>query len=307
MATKDKTQIKVGFFVVLGLLLGMYVIFMLGGEKQLFQTRYGLVSYFEDISGLRAGAPIQLAGLKVGYVDEIKFPKDISEKEIEVELRINKKFQERIREDSVATVETQGLLGDKYIYVTIGSIDQPVLKDGSTIKSQESASLLTIAQKSGEILSDLKQAANSASKLFSDMHSSKEDIRASIHSVKNILNQIEKGGGLAHALLYDPKGKEAVADISDSLKSLKDILSSADSDDKKDSQVSGIIQNLRSASLDIKDIAGKVNRGEGTIGGLLTDPSIYNDLRGLMGRANRNKLLKAVIRSTLAENDKIEN
>jgi phospholipid/cholesterol/gamma-HCH transport system substrate-binding protein len=57
------------------------------------------------------------------------------------------------------------------------------------------------------------------------------------------------------------------------------------------------------ASANLRDVMERVNRGEGTVGGLMTDPAIYNDLRSLFGRANRNKLLKAVVRSTLEKND----
>lgn len=304
MLDKEKTQIKVGFFVFAGLLLAMYAIFMIGGEKQLFEPRYKLIAKFKDISGLRVGAPIQLAGLKVGFVDKIKFPESLAEKYIYLTLRINKKFQTRIRKDSDAVINTQGLLGDKFIYVSVGSEDRPVLKDGDYLDSKETISIYNFAEKGGEILEDVRVASNSAKKFFEDMYSSKEDVRHILSSMRNIMNQAEKGEGLLNALLYDPKGRQVVADIGSSLQMLRDIIARADEADKKTGEVSGVLKNLRMASSELKEVIQRVNKGEGTVGGLITDPSIYNDLRSLMGRANRNKLLKAVIRSTLAENDK---
>ncbi len=189
MLDKEKTQIRVGLFVFAGLLLAMYVIFMIGGEKQLFEPRYKLIAKFTDISGLRVGAPIQLAGLKVGFVDKIRFPQSLSEKEIDLTLRLNRKFQERIRQDSVATVNTQGLLGDKFIYISVGSEDQPSLKDGDTITTKETVSLYNFAEKGGQRLEDVRVASNSAKKFFEDMYSSKEDVRKTLHSMKNIMGQ----------------------------------------------------------------------------------------------------------------------
>lgn len=304
MIEKEKTQIRVGIFVFVGLLLAMYAIFMIGGEKQLFEPRYRLITKFKDISGLRIGAPIQLAGLKVGFVDKIRFPSELARKEIELTLLINKKFQNRIRQDSVAAINTQGLLGDKFVYISVGSEDKPVLNSGDFLDSKEAVSIYNFAEKGGEILDDVREMSKSARKFFEDMYSSKEDVRSVLRSMKGIMKQAEKGEGLLNAMLYDPKGREVVADIGSSMKMLKDIIGRADESDKKNGDVSGVLKNMRDASNELKDVISRVNRGEGTIGGLVTDPSIYNDIRSLLGRANRNILLKAVIRSTLSENDK---
>lgn len=304
MLDREKTQLRVGIFVFAGLVLAMYVIFMIGGEKQLFEPRYKLVARFNDISGLRVGAPIQLAGLKVGFVDKIRFPQSLADKEIDLTLRINKKYQSRIRGDSVATINTQGLLGDKFIYISVGSEDQPVLEEGAQISTKETVSLYNFAEKGGQILEDVRVASSSAKRFFEDMYNSKEDFRKTLQSMKNIMGRAEKGPGLVHSLLYDERGRDVVADIGSSLAMLRDIIGRANESDKKDGEVSGVLKNLRVASAQLKDITERINRGEGTIGGLVNDPSVYNDIRSLLGRANRNKLLKAVIRSTLAENDK---
>jgi len=155
------TEFRVGLFVSTGLLLAMITIFMIGSENRFFERFYTLYANFETISGLRAGATVQLAGIKAGFVDGILLPADIEKKEITVVLRVRKQFQDRIRGDSVATVETQGLLGDKYIYVTMGSEAQPVLPDKGLIPSKETASIFALADKAGKIMDDIgKYLAN---------------------------------------------------------------------------------------------------------------------------------------------------
>lgn len=294
------TEVRVGFFVVAGLLLGMIVLFQLGSQHEMFQRQYTVYAGFRDISGLRIGAVVQLGGLNVGYVDDIRFPKELLEKEITVVLRVNKRFQDRIRGDSVATVNTQGLLGDKFIYISVGSEDQPVIEDKGIVPSKETTSIFSLAEKAGNIMDEIGQAATTIGDLLKTVEGQKEgDLKASIKSIRHTLEQIEKGKGTVHALIFDPKGEEMIKDLADTIKSAKDIASGADTKEK----TAGLITNLRHASIDLREILGAIRRGEGTMGMLVRDPGLYNDLRTFLGRANRNMLLKAVVRATLRENE----
>ncbi len=302
MLEKEATQIRVGLFVFAGVILAIFVIFMLGSERNLFKSQYTLYTTFKDISGLRVGSPVQLAGLNVGFVNNISFPKDILKKDMDVELKINKKYQERIRRDSVAVINTQGLLGDKFIYINIGSESEEIVPNKGMLEGKESVGFFALAEKGKDIMENMSKAANSASRLFDDLLSEKGEIRESVRSVRNILQQAEKGKGLLHALVYDPRGSEVLNSIADSMASLKIMLGSESGSGR--SRAGGILKNLEIAAKDVKEITDRVNRGEGTLGGFLTDPSIYQDVRSFLGRANRNVILKSVIRTTIEENEK---
>jgi phospholipid/cholesterol/gamma-HCH transport system substrate-binding protein len=293
------TEVRVGIFVVVGLLLGMIVLFQLGSQHEMFKRQFTVYASFVDISGLRTGAVVQLGGLNVGYVDEIRFPAELLKKEITVKLRISRHFHDRIRGDSIATVNTQGLLGDKFIYISVGSEDQAVIANGGFVQSRETTSIFALADKAGVIMDDLGEAAKTINALLESVEGEKEgDLKASIKSIRRTLEQIEKGKGTLHALIYDPRGEEMVHNLADSVRSIKDIAAGAEGPAKK-----GIISNLRVASADLREILGSIRRGEGTMGMLIRDPGLYNDLRTLLGRANRNVLLKSVVRTTLRENE----
>ena len=304
MKRNNMTEFKVGVFASIGLLLAMVVIFMLGGQNRFLERNYIIYSNFESISGLRAGAPVQLAGLKVGYVDDIHFPKNINEKMMTVVLRIRKEFQDRIREDSTATIETQGLLGDKFIYITMGSEVQPVIPNKGTIDSRVTTSIFSLADKAGSILDDIGDASESIKNALGSFSDKKGggDIKASIKSIKNILAEIERGKGFVHAIIYDPKGAQIVSAVADTMDSVRGIVATADKESQ--GQLGGLINNLRYASADLKTILATVRRGEGTVGRLINDPSIYNEIQAMLGRANRSKLMRAVIRSTINEGDR---
>jgi phospholipid/cholesterol/gamma-HCH transport system substrate-binding protein len=292
------TEFRVGIFVTVGVLLAMMVIFMLGSESRFFHRQYTIYANFDDISGLRAGAPVQLAGVKVGYVDGINVPKDLEMKEITVVMRISRKYMKRIRADSTASIETQGLLGDKFIYVTMGSETEPIIPNKGIIQSKVTASIFALGDKAGEIMDNISKA----SKAISDMlagEDGKSDIKDIIHSMRNTMQQIEKGKGLIHALIYDPKGQQVVSDLARAMNAVGDVVEQADEEG-----TAGILVNIRQASADLRSILASVKRGEGTLGKLVTDPTLYNDMRALFGRANRNVLLRSVVRSTIEENER---
>lgn len=297
MLTKEVRHIRVGIFVFLSLAVAAFIIFMIGSEKRVFETRFMLKSTFDDISGLRVGAPVQLAGVRVGFVDDIRFPKDLMKKTIEVILGVSKKYQKRIREDSVASINTQGLLGDKFVFISIGSAEEPIIPDGGVIKTKEAVGLFDLAEKGGEIL-------ESVSKVFGDIAEGEGDIKDSITAIRNILTEAEKGKGLIHALFYDPRGEQILGNLSASMASLRGLLGQTAVGDERRGKVKNIAQNINKAAYNLGQITEKINRGEGTLGGIINDSSIYNDIRSIFGKANRNALFKTVVRATLEENEK---
>ncbi len=242
MQSHETVQIRVGLFVFLAVFLAMIVIFLLGNEKQLFKRQYTVVASFENISGLRVGAQVQLAGVGVGMVERIAFSPEPGEKKVEVRLSLNKEYQERIRRDSVAAVVTQGLLGDKIISISIGTPDQEILKDGDLIQAEERPSLFAVAEKGGEIMKNIDSAAK---------------------TLTRVLQEVEK--------------RPIVDDVTQ------------------------MASDLRVAAKELRLILEKVRKGEGTIGALLTDPSLYHDLRQLFQKVERNKILTHIIRSRVRD------
>ncbi len=301
-----KDEFKVGVFVVLGFLMAMLMLFMISSDRQFFKSYYTLHATFEDISGLRTGAPVQLAGVSVGYVDGISFSKDSSVKKISVILQIKGDYQERIRNDSVATVETQGLLGDKFIYVSVGNHKEAALTDGDDILSKETTSIFALAEKAGDIMENVSHASEAIGDMVGAFKGKKGEshVTAILKSLRHSVEEVEKGDGLVHALLYDSKGKDVVANLSSTLDSIHDVLVTAKEESGDD--LGGLISNLRQASYDMKEITSAVKRGEGTLGQFVTDSSVHDELKTLLGHVNRNKLLRAMIRSTLKKRDPIE-
>ena len=296
MNNNFKQRVRVGIFVTLGLVLSMVVIFLLGDISDLFQRRFMLFARFKDISGLRVGAPIFLAGLNVGKVDGIQFPTNLSDKEVIIRMEIDHSYHDRVRTDSQASITTQGLLGDKAIFITVGSKDFPEAKDGSELVVKQMMSLESFGQKGSELLDNVNNLTKNVDRLVSDIKEKQSLMHALIYdtkgekiiqelsqltnNAKDVVTEIKQGSGVLHALIYDPTHQDV------------------------GEKFSKTVENLEATSAHFKEVSSKIQKGEGSIGGLVNDPTVYYDLMTLLGNANRNKLLRTVIRSTLSTNEK---
>lgn len=278
MIDEKTLHVRVGIFVTAGILLAMVIIFMIGSERAWFESKYRLYSTFSDVSGVGPGAAVSLAGMRIGSVARVHFPEDLERKEVIVELQLARDFQDRIRADSEASIVTQGLLGDKQVIITVGGAEAEPLKDGEHIQSKAAGDFASIGKNASELIVDVSDV---------------------MKEFKTALDNAKEGKGVLHALLYDPEGGELISDISAGVRSFRRLAHRFEKED-----VGRAMANLEQASRDIKIITGQIRRGEGTVGGLLTDASIYNDLRSLFGRANRNVVLKGVVRSMLRERER---
>ena len=296
MKVKTSQQIRVGIFVFIGLILSMIVIFLLGDGWAIFQRQYTLYSSFKDISGLKLDAPVYLAGIQVGKVEDIQFPADLKDPQVMVKMKVKHEFRDRIRQNSTTRITTQGLLGDKAIFISMGSLEFPEMKDGETLNVKEGMSLEAISDRGTELL-------NNVTKLSKNVDGLVEDIRSN--------------EGLVHALIYDTEGKEIVRDLAKLTQSAQSVVREVQNGrgsihaliyDPVDKDIgkafSQTAENLKAVSRDFAAISGKIEKGEGSVGGLINDPTVYYDLMTLLGKANRNKILRTVIRATLATNEK---
>lgn len=248
----EMMQVQVGAFVAVGLLLFMMVIFMLGSEKKLFDRQYHLISHFSNISGIRVGAPVQLAGINVGTVSRIDFDPAIDRKDVKLTLSISRSYQDRIREDSVASIVTQGLLGDKMLLVTVGTSTTRALSEGDELPATSPSDFSSLMKGGDELIQTLNKVSE---------------------NLEDITGKIKDGEGLLHEVIYSPSGKE-------------------------------MMEHVTAVSRNLDEVTSKISRGDGTIGALVNDASVFNDIKTLLGKANRNLLIRAVIRETLNTKEK---
>ncbi|SDF15365.1 outer membrane lipid asymmetry maintenance protein MlaD [Desulfovibrio legallii] len=129
-------ETAVGLFVLIGLLCVAYLTVKLG-KMELFSSQgFELVARFDSVSGLRVGADVEMSGVPVGRVVDIHLDPDPVRNQAVVRLRLHKDL--RLSDDSMASIRTSGLIGDKYVSLSRGGSDQ-MLAPGDAITETESA------------------------------------------------------------------------------------------------------------------------------------------------------------------------
>lgn len=127
-------EVTVGMFVAICLICVGYLTIKLGKMEIFGADTYTLTARFNSVAGLREGSSIEIAGVEVGRVSEIRLGEESMQ--AVVEMKIKKGVE--IRDDDIASIKTSGLIGDKYIMITTGGIGD-VLKDGDFMIETESA------------------------------------------------------------------------------------------------------------------------------------------------------------------------
>ncbi len=302
-------QLRVGVFV-LGLLV-LFVVFVLtiGSQSRIFERRYALHAFFGTIEGLNEGAPVRLAGVSVGTVSAIRFDKDLASKKIKVTLSLDSRVRDRIREDSIANIATIGLVGDKVLELTVGSPDRNVLPPEGILASIDPPDYAKLLEKGNQIVDNVVKISDALSQVLGGGAgaASRQDLAASIGSLRRITEEIERGDGLVHALLYDPKGRDILNELQLAAKGLNTL--TAKFQEGKglahalfaDPRADKIMADLEQASRNLNLVSVRLAKGEGTLGALIDDPTLYEDLSSLLRGANRSLILRTLIRSSRKE------
>jgi phospholipid/cholesterol/gamma-HCH transport system substrate-binding protein len=179
---------RLGAFIVVTLAILVTGIFIIGGKQYLFKSTYQLKSQFDNVVGLDAGGDVRVGGVHSGTVRAIVLPHRPGEK-ITVVMDLDKSTHEIIKQDSVATIETEGLLGNQYLAISFGSAGSAEVRDGGIIASDPPLEMADLFKKTSDILDTSQQAIQNTTRATENLQS--------------ISAKIDKGQGTAGALVND--------------------------------------------------------------------------------------------------------
>lgn len=245
-------NVIVGIVVLIGFLGLVFVLFNISGGG-LLRSQYTLYGRFAHVKGLHMGSEVSLSGLRIGVVRDIEVAQDGS-KDLIAEMAITKKFQERVRADSVASIRTQGVLGDKYIEVSIGSPDEKVIEAGAFINTQEPTDLFT---KSGTLVEDISKQFTKGG----DFESLMQHLNIIAKNVAAMTTEMRRNKGLMHELISGTSGEK-----------------------------------INRAASHLESTMRKIDSGEGSLGALINDPTVYEDVKSMLGGAKRSTILQYFMR-----------
>ncbi len=264
-------ELRVGILVTVSVLILTIVIVMLGQKANIFTRKYTLRTMLSRVEGLTVGAPVWLAGVEVGNVKAIKFTDLSKGGKIEVLLSINRSVMEMIREDSVAIITSKGLLGDKIIYITVGSRDKKQVEPGGILPSEEFTDFATVLEKLSSALSKLSDLSERIDAFTAELNKISRKTDA-------VLSKIESGKGTLGKLISD---EEIYNNLKSAVKNLNSVVADINSERGfigKLLKDPALYDRLNKASERMNSFVEKLDKGEGTLGRLAGDEKLYKDL-----------------------------
>ena len=270
-----RLSLTVGGLALAGLVALAIAILSLSSQSGIFTSRYRLVGYFDNVGGLIGGAPVWLAGKRVGGVESVRFAEaSAGRAAVEVVVQIEDSAQERIRNDSVATIGTIGLLGDVYVEISLGTVAGHVLDDGAEIDTVSPVDLNRLIGRVGRSLDEISDLTTSLTSVINEFEREQgaTKLADSVAALGDVVEEVVGGDGLLHSLIYDKYQGLGVMSLEQSMVTLNSIL-------------------------------GKIDRGEGTFGLMLNDPTLYEELKMLVGGAGRSAVVRALIKITSEDGD----
>ena len=197
-------QMRIGVFVLVSLGVLIVLIYLLGAQARYFERKYEIAAEFTEVGGLTQGATVRLAGVQIGRVTRVSLPETPGAK-VRVSLTIARRFADRIRKDSIARIETQGLLGDKIVEISLGTLAASPLKPGESIASRDPVEVSRLAGEGVEILRNVAALSGTLRTTVETFNETKalDDLSAVLRSARRLTEQVEKGSGWLHVLIYE--------------------------------------------------------------------------------------------------------
>ncbi len=306
MDERRRLSLVVGIFIVIALFVGSLALLTLGGRTGLLQRRYRLVTYFENVQGLVAGAPVRLVGKDAGTVEFITFaPIEGDVPPVRIVLQIDAAVQDRIRSDSVASIGTIGLLGDKYVEISMGTVEGRILREGEELASVSPVDLNVAVVRGTQAIDNIANLAENVNQVVDDFRQSMEGerIAETFAAITDVVREIREGDGLLHSLIYDEYQGLGVESVERALASLEEILHEIShgrgalhtliygAEDGQD-----VLAQAAQATENLNRILERIAAGDGTLGLLVNDPTLYHDLQLLLGGARRSLVVRALLR-----------
>jgi phospholipid/cholesterol/gamma-HCH transport system substrate-binding protein len=249
MAKNTLDNIKLGIFVLAGLVLLILALYMVGKDTNLFSKNYTLRVQFQNISGLLVGNNIRYAGIQVGTVSEIKLMNDTT---VEITMLIEDKMKQFIHKKDEVTIGTDGLVGNKLLNITPGDERVLLAKEGDILTAKKSVST-----------DDMMEVLNKTNKNIAVIS---EELKSTVQRLNNstafwkILNDNTLPENIKTAMLNIRKASEKANDMAI----------------KADNM-----------ALELQTVAQDIHAGKGSIGGLLKDTILLVQLHEAVEKIKR--------------------
>jgi phospholipid/cholesterol/gamma-HCH transport system substrate-binding protein len=267
-----KSEIKVGLLVLTSFVLFVIGIFVVSDVRSLWDKKKTLTILFPYADGITAGSPVWYAGFEVGGVKEIRIASGVADR---IALTVKISPDARVREDSRAEIRSLGMMGAKYVEISPGSPDSPVLESGSTLEGKSPASLSEIIETGGRVATSLVGLVQEAKDLVYEVRT-QYTVKETIQNANALLLQVKQDAAELGPIMKNMRqvsavgGKELVSlikEVRDTNKGVQTRLQTIETELTKTLGKAGT--GFSEAEEAVKEVRSILNSNEDNIASLL--------------------------------------
>jgi len=289
---KSKSQkLKLGIFVILSTVLFLTVVYLIGQKQNMFKKSFTISAFFQNVNGLQKGNNVRYSGIDIGMVNAIEM---VNDSVIKVSMKIEEKIIKHIRKNAIATIGSDGLVGNMIVNIIPGEGEASKIYNGDVIESYSRIG---------------------ADDILSTLSATNDNISILIAGLLEITDKMNKGEGTLGILLNDTiMAKDLQSSVSNikkvsrgasksiqeinsmiaSLKSNKEgVFGALVNDTISGQKLKTIVSNLEDSSIEIdnvlngiKTIVGEVNSSKGAFNYLIKDSTLVQELKSTMKNIN---------------------
>jgi phospholipid/cholesterol/gamma-HCH transport system substrate-binding protein len=290
------TELRVGLFVLAGAILLAVVIFYVTGGSG-FGPKYRLRVFLPEVDGLTLGAPVRVDGVDVGNVEkiEIAVPKPgqptSKDRNIEVDMRIQKNYDAYIRSDSSAGLITEGLLGNRYVDIDRGYVGR-VLTNNEEIPGREETALKQVVERSADLMNDLSSITKQASAVMTDVRNGRgslgkfmvdptayNHLNASLENIDRVMADIQAGKGTLGKLVTSDEMYNRVDSVAGRVDNVLEAVQTQQGTIGKLVYDTAFHDSAKKLIDSSNSFLTDVRAGKGTLGKLVTDDSLFTQYK----------------------------
>ncbi|MCL6460654.1 MAG: MCE family protein [Flavobacterium micromati] len=237
-------QWKLGMFVIIGLVLFVGTIYFIGKQKNLFGSTFELNSKFKSVNGLEVGNNVRLSGINIGTVDGIEFLTDSS---VVIKLVIKDEVRKFIKKDAIASISSDGLMGDKVLTISAGKISKIVVEDNDNIVSKESVEM-------DDLLVSVKKSVDNAAIISTELATFSYNMNNGNGALSKLVSDEQFGNSIKKTALNLENSTEEFKKFTTKMNDGKGALSKLVSDQRMGKVIDSSLTNVKTATKGMNEV-----------------------------------------------------
>lgn len=267
-------ELRVGILVVAAMFVFVLAVVTLGGRTGVFEDKYALYTLMPSVSGLQQGAPVRLAGVTVGSVENVEFidaaardslarrmleayGDSLGERAVRVRFTVNRDVQDKVTRSSRVKTGTVGLLGDKYLDLEVGDPREPFLQEGDIVLNEKPIDYEGLIARAAEGV---------------------EELVGSLEGSRQIIARVNRGDGTLGRLINDPELYNEWMRLSEEGSGVLNRMQEGEGTLPALLNDRGLYDQLVRTTSDLEGLTTRIRTGEGTLGSLFQDKALYDEL-----------------------------